>query len=63
MNSYVIRVNNATINTEGVSEYAAIKNLCIFGEPHMIEAITVTDWIYQVEVNRQITLAYIKRVN
>lgn len=72
MNTYEIRVNNAIIRTEGIGEYAAIKNLCLFGEhPQMIEAVKIMDenrpeyswgWIYQVEVNKQITLAYIKRI-
>lgn len=72
MNTYEIRVNNAIIRTEGIGEYAALKNLCLFGDqPQMIESFKIPGenrvefswgWIYQVEVNKQITLAYIKRI-
>lgn len=72
MNTYEIRVNNAVIKAQGIGEYAAIKNLCLFGDqPQMVEAVKIPDedrpeyswgWIYQVEVNKRITLAYIKRI-
>ena len=73
MNKYEIRVNNATIISEVVgSEYSAIVNLCLFGStPTLLETVILEDeerpeyrhaWIYQVEVNKKITLAFVKRI-
>ena len=72
MNEYEIKVCNATIISKVAGgEYAAITNLCLFGNPQLVEAVIVADeerpeyrwaWIYQVEVNKKITLAYVKRI-
>lgn len=74
MNKYEIRVNNAIMISEGLNEYAAMKNLGIFKEiGNLIDFVRITDennnkavwknaWIYKVELNGSITLAYIKRI-
>lgn len=70
MNKYEIRVNNAVIYSEGLNEWSAMKNLCLFKEiGEMVDFVRTREpetrnfaWIYQVELNGQITLAYIKRV-
>lgn len=70
MNRYEIRVNNAVITSEALNEWSAMKQLCIFKEiGKMIDFVRTNDdparnfaWIYQVELNGQITLAYIKRI-
>lgn len=73
MNKYQIRVNNAVIESSAIGEYAALKNLCIFGQIEMLEAVKVTDapndrpelswgWIYKVDTVNGIALAYIKRI-
>lgn len=70
MNKYEIRVNNAVIYSEGLNEWSAMKNLCLFKEiGEMVDFVRTSEpetrnfaWIYQVELNGQITLAYIKRV-
>ena len=71
MNTYEIRVNNAVITSTGLNEWSAMKNLCIFKEiGDMIDFVRTSEdvhrnfaWIYQVELNGQITLAYIKRIS
>ena len=72
MNKYEIRVNNAIMTAEGFNEYSAMKSLCIFKEiGNIIDFVRTTDenkpgwtnaWIYQVELNGSLTLAYIKRI-
>lgn len=70
MNKYEIRVNNAVIYSEALNEWSAMKALCIFKEiGNMIDFVRTKEpetrnfaWIYQVELNGQITLAYVKRV-
>lgn len=71
MNKYEIRVGNAVIMSEGLNEWSAMKSLCLFKEiGDMIDFVRTTDmpeqrnmaWIYQVELNGQLTLAYIKRI-
>ena len=70
MNKYEIRVNNAVIYSEGLNEWSAMKNICLFKEiGEMVDFVRTREpetrnfaWIYQVELNGQITLAYIKRV-
>lgn len=72
MNKYEIRVNNAIMTAEGLNEYSAMKSLCIFKEiGNIIDFVRTTDdnkaawtnaWIYQVELNGSLTLAYIKRI-
>ena len=71
MNEYEIRVNNAVIRTRALNEWSALKDLCLFKEiGEMIDFVRTNDmpdsknfaWIYEVELNGHITLAYIKRV-
>lgn len=71
MNKYMIKVNNATIYTEAHNEYAALKNIGIFKEvgnmiqafrPDEGESIEAWSWLYVVELNGCITLAWVKRV-
>ena len=71
MNKYMIKVNNATIYTEAHNEYAALKNIGIFKEVgNMIQAfrsdegerIEAWSWLYDVELNGCITLAWVKRM-
>lgn len=74
MNKYEIRVNNAIMTAEGLNEWSAMKSLCIFKEiGNLIDFVKTTDensdkavwtnaWIYQVELNGSLTLAYIKRI-
>lgn len=70
MNTYEIRVNNAVITSKGLNEWSAMKNLCIFKEiGEMIDFVRTSDdparnfaWIYEVELNGEITIAYVKRI-
>lgn len=71
MNKYEIRVNNATIISEALNEWSAMKQLCLFQNiGDMIDFVRIADppdsenfaFIYEVELNGQITLAYIKRI-
>lgn len=75
MNKYEIRVKNAVINSEGLNEYAAMRDLCIFSdigdmligfqtdfEPIQENGVPNVGWIYKVELNGQIELAYVKRI-
>lgn len=72
MNRYEIKVNNAIIYSDGLSEYAALKNLCLFGNVfELLETVKILDedrpeysfgWIYKVDTVNGIALAYIKRV-
>ena len=70
MNRYEIRVKNATIKSEGLDEYTAMKNVCIFANIGDMLAGFRTDeeiqmnfgWIYQVELNGETEIAYVKRI-
>lgn len=75
MNAYEIRVKNAVMTNEALNEYDAMKDLCIFSNiGNMIDGVRPYDesgkkdnyenvaWIYQVELNNQIELAYVKRI-
>lgn len=70
MNTYEIRVNNATITSKAVSEWSAMAQLCLFkvigGLVDYVRTSlsdSINDaWIYEVELNGQITLAYVKRI-
>ena len=69
MNTYEIRVNNATIISKALDEWSAMKQLCLFKEiGDMVDYVRTglresinNAWIYEVELNGQITLAYVKR--
>lgn len=70
MNKYEIRVNNAVIYSEGLNEWSAMQKLGIFKEIGDIFDVVRTSepetrnlaWIYQVELNGILTIAYVKRV-
>lgn len=70
MNEYEIRVNNAVMTAKALNEWSALKSLCIFREiGDMIDFVRTSEpetrnfaWIYQVELNGALTLAYIKRI-
>lgn len=70
MNKYEIIINNARLTATALNEWSALKSLCIVKEiGEMIDFVRTSEpeerngaWIYQVELNGQITLAYIKRV-
>ncbi len=71
MNKYMIKVNNATIYTEAPNEYAALKNIGIFKEvgdmtqafrPDEGYRIEAWSWLYEVELNGLITLAWVIRM-
>lgn len=70
MNEYEIRVNNAVMHSTALNEWSAMKDLCIFEHiGDIIEFVRTTEpeernfgWIYQVQLNGAITLAYVKRV-
>ena len=70
MNEYEIRVNNAVMIAKALDEWSALKSLCIFREiGDMIDFVRTSEpetrnfaWIYQVELNGALTLAYIKRI-
>lgn len=70
MNRYTIRVNNATIEARGSNEYKALESTGIFKNVgNIIDYVRTTNvsesfnnaWIYEVELNGQITIAYIRR--
>lgn len=66
MNKYEIKVNNATIYSEGLNEVSAMKNLGIFAAlGKMIDCGTSFDediWIYQMEMNGGLTLVYVRKL-
>ena len=73
MNKYELKINNATIICEGLNEWSAMKNLGLFEIGELVDTVRYDDvnirstiphfaWIYQVELNGKLTLAYIKRV-
>lgn len=70
MNKYEIIINNARLTSTALNEWSALKSLCIVKEiGEMIDFVRTSEpeerngaWIYQVELNGQMTLAYIKRV-
>ena len=70
MKTYEIRVNNAVVESKALNEWSAMKQLGIFKEiGDMIDYLQRKGkdgtlnavWIYQVELNGQTTLAYVKR--
>ena len=70
MNNYEIYVNNTKITATGLNEWSAMKNLCLFKEiGDIVDFVRTSEpsernmaWIYQVELNGSLTLAYVKRV-
>lgn len=70
MNTYEIRVGNAVMTSQALNEWSAMKSLCIFKEiGNMIDFVRTSEestrnfaWIYQVELNGSLTLAYVKRI-
>ena len=70
MNTYEIRVHNTVIISNALNEWSAMKQLCLFSNiGEMIDFVRTSEektrnfaWIYQVELNNSITLAYIKRI-
>lgn len=76
MNKYELRMNNAIIPCEGLNEWSAMKNLCLFeigelvdcvrwcptGKDALRDGVPPFGWIYQVVLNGKLTLAYIKRI-
>lgn len=75
MNKYELRVNNAVIPCEGLNEWSAMEKLGIFeignkveclwydpGEKEAWDPVPCVGWIYQVELNNKLTLAFIKRI-
>lgn len=66
MNKYLLRIGNAKIECEGLSEYAAIQNLALFNIGDLQQAITGADkktlWVYQIEVKGQLQIATIERI-
>ena len=70
MNKYEIRVNNAVIYSEGLNEWSAMQKLGIFKEiGDILDVVRTSEsetrnlaWIYQVELNGILTIAYVKRV-
>lgn len=69
-NVFEIHVNNAVLTSKALNEWSALKALGIFKEiGEMVDFVRTNEpqernyaWIYQVELNGQITLAYVKRV-
>lgn len=70
MNEYVIRVANAVITKQALNEWSALKDTGLFsGIGDMVDFIRTSEpetrnfaWVYQVELNGSMTIAYIKRV-
>lgn len=70
MNKYMMHVGNAKIPCEGLNEWSAMANLAIFKIGPMISYVkSITDdhqilsaWIYQVEVNGALQIAYIEKL-
>ena len=70
MNTYEIKVNNATMVNQALNEWSAMKDLGIFkGIGNIIDFVRTSEpesrngaWIYQVELNGQLTLPYVKRI-
>lgn len=70
MNTYEIKVNNATMTSTAYNEWSALKKLGIFEEiVDMVDFVRTNNdpsknfaWIYEVKLNGKITLAYIKRI-
>lgn len=70
MNEYEIRVANAIIRKQALNEWSALKDTGLFsGIGDMIDFVRTSEpdtrngaWIYQVELNGSMTIAYIKRV-
>ncbi len=70
MNKYEMYIGNAVIPCKGSNEWDAMENLSIFKIGDMIDYVRTSNvsesmnnaWIYQVEVNGKLQIAYIKRV-
>ena len=69
MNTYEIRVNGATINSEAGNEYTAIKKTGIVEDLEMIEAVRTYEeitfnfgWIYSGILNGKPVIVYVKRI-
>lgn len=71
MNKYMIRVNNATIYARADNEYDALVSIGIFkAVGDMVHAFRpdyggsneAWSWLYEVELNGFITLAWVKRM-
>lgn len=70
MNTYEIMIGNAKMTAAALNEWSALKSLCIVKEiGTMVDFVRTSEpetrnfaWIYQVELNGSLTLAYIKRV-
>ena len=70
MNTYEIMIGNARMKAQALNEWSALKSLCIVKEiGQMIDFVRTSEpetrnfaWIYQVELNGSLTLAYIKRI-
>ena len=70
MNTYEIMIGNAKMTTTALNEWSALKSLCIVKEiGEMVDFVRTSEpetrtfaWIYQVELNGSLMLAYIKRV-
>lgn len=69
INTYEIHINNAVIVSKALNEYSALAQLCLFKVGSLVDFVRTSEpetrngaWIYQVELNGQMTLAYIKRV-
>ena len=70
MNTYEIMIGNAKMTTTALNEWSSLKSLCIVKEiGTMVDFVRTSEpetrnfaWIYQVELNGSLTLAYIKRV-
>ncbi len=64
MNDYLIKVNNAFIETEAENEYDAINNLRIFGNPCLVaEYPEDNEWTYRVQLWCWSAFAQIKKLN
>lgn len=70
MNEYEIRVNNAVMRNKALNEWSAMKDLGIFENiGDIIDFVRTTEdparnlaWVYQVQLNGKLTIAYIKRI-
>ena len=70
VNKYEMHVGNAVIPCKGLNEWSAMEALCLFKIGDMIDHVRTdgvsesmnSAWLYQVEVNGRMHVAYIKRV-
>ena len=69
MNEYTIRVANAIIVKQATNEWSALKDTGLFSNiGNMIDYVRTSEpetrngaWLYEVELNGTITIAYVKR--